>query len=682
VTSVVLTVLLTVLIIGGLVLNGLRLRARIPVPLSPPGPAAGDDSADDDPAPENTGLTWLTARGVTPDDTTRRAAARYLRAEDLDMLDLVPSDLPVTAARDLLRAVNPGPYRANRLAPGRSAAAAVLVVSSVAERADAAPARDAEPAELIGADLIGIVKWIRPYTRRDATAIAVAPWLRAARNKRHGDDLDKRAARLRANGAMVALWQTLDAAAWLLVVADLAVSLTQSLGEGGASAWEYWPWSVGAAVVYSLQPYLIFAGTALRPRWLHAAAFLRLTHAPYVVARTAGGRWRTAAERERDGEMARGVRYYEKERAAGTARFLGTRATDCPWCGSNDLSVRVRSRDLVLGKPGRFTLDRCGECGHVFQNPPLRPEGLGFYYRDAYDGLSAADAESLFATGKDSYLGRARMVASIVTPKAWLDVGSGHAHFCVVAHDVLPDTVFDGLDQGAAIAEAERRGWIATAYRGEFPALSETIAGRYDVISMHHYLEHTRDPRAELDAAARVLAPGGHLLIELPDPEWRLAGMFGQYWMPWFQPQHLHMVPLPNLTEALTARGFRTVAIERGAAHQANDFVGAAALLLSRLAPDHAMPWSAVPDSSAWRAWRSLLWTGGVPLIVVSVVLDQVVGRGLARRWDRGNAYRVLAVKEEPVPVSSQEPPPVSSQEPVPPPVSSQEPAPSEEESA
>lgn len=642
-TPVVLTVFLTVLIIGGLVLNGLRLRARVPVRLSPPGPAAADDSAGDDrapenTAPENTGLTWLAARGVTPDDTTRGAAARYLRAEDLDVLDLVPADLPVAAARDLLRAVNPGPYRANRLAPGRSAAAAVLVVSSVAERAGAAPARDAEPADLIGA-----VKRTRPYARRDATAIVVAPRLGAA-----GDDLGKRAARLRANGAMVALWQTLDAAAWLLVVADLAVGLTL----GG------WPWSVGAAVVYSLQPYLIFAGTALRPRGLHAAAFLRLIHAPCVVARTAGGRWRSAAERERDGEMVRGVRYYEKELAAGTARFLETRATDCPWCGSEDLSVRVRSPDLVLGKPGTFTLDRCGECGHVFQNPPLRPEGLGFYYRDAYDGLSAAGTESLFATGKDSYLGRARMVAAIVTPKAWLDVGSGHAHFCVVAHDVLPDTVFDGLDQGAAITEAERRGWIATAYRGEFPELSETIAGRYDVISMHHYLEHTRDPRAELDAAARVLAPGGHLLIELPDPEWKLAGVFGRYWMPWFQPQHLHMIPLPSLSEALTARGFRTVAIERGAAHQANDFVGAAALLLSRLAPDHAMPWSAVPDSPAWRAWRSLLWTCGMPLLVASVVLDQVVGRGLARRWDRGNAYRVLAVKEETVPVSSREPAP------------------------
>jgi 2-polyprenyl-3-methyl-5-hydroxy-6-metoxy-1,4-benzoquinol methylase len=35
---------------------------------------------------------------------------------------------------------------------------------------------------------------------------------------------------------------------------------------------------------------------------------------------------------------------------------------------------------------------------------------------------------------------------------------------------------------------------------------------------MYHYLEHTADPAAELDAATALLAPGGHLMVEVPDP--------------------------------------------------------------------------------------------------------------------------------------------------------------------
>ncbi|MDQ1420410.1 MAG: hypothetical protein QOJ52_2372, partial [Acidimicrobiaceae bacterium] len=62
----------------------------------------------------------------------------------------------------------------------------------------------------------------------------------------------------------------------------------------------------------------------------------------------------------------------------------------------------------------------------------------------------------------------------------------------------LPETRFDNLDMGTSIEESQRRGWIDHAYRGLFPDLAD------------------EDPRAELEAAHRVLQPGGHLLIEVP----------------------------------------------------------------------------------------------------------------------------------------------------------------------
>jgi hypothetical protein len=408
-----------------------------------------------------------------------------------------------------------------------------------------------------------------------------------------------------------------------------------------------WEWGTAAAAAYCLQPYLIFAGTALRPRGLHTAALLRLGHDPYVLVRTAAGRWRSAADEQRDVERAEAAAYYRAALAEGTAHLFEPRRGDCPWCGSDRLTVLLRVPDLVMRKPGRFTLERCGGCGHTFQNPRLTPDGLGFYYRDAYDGLGADSAEAIFLTAEDSYRARARMPEPFTSPKAWLDVGTGHAHFCVTAREVWPDTIFDGLDQGAEIEEAERRGWIATAHRGMFPDLAPGLAGRYDVISMHHYLEHTREPLAELDAAAGALPAGGHLLIEMPDPQWRLARLFGRYWMAWFQPQHQHMLPAGNLLAALAERGLRPVAVERGPAHQANDAVSAAYLFFAGLAPDRGKPWSARPPTAASRAWLALVWAAGVPVVVAGLLLDRTLGRALARHWDRGNAYRVLARKED-----------------------------------
>lgn len=610
-------IILAALVVAGLILNGLRLRGRIPSAL----PVADASGGARDGQPGG-GWAWVTARGTVPDDETRRDAPAYALTEGLDLLEVVPADLPATAARDLVRAVDPRAYRADRLAIGHGAGAALMIALPVAGQAGVEASDELEPA-----DVIASLRRIRPYARTQGAAITVAPGLRSA-----GDDLAKRRARLQANGVIVPIHLALDAIPYLLTAAALLTG---------------WPWGLAAVAAYCLQPYLIFAGTAMRPRGLHITALLRPAHVPYVIGRTLAGRWRSSAALDRDAILAVTAPYYRAALATGTARFLEDRRPDCPWCGLDDLSVVVRSPDLVLGKPGTFTLERCGGCGHIFQNPRLSQEGLSFYYRDVYDGYCADDTEAIFSSGMDSYLGRARMIKPFTTPKAWLDIGAGHGHFCAVAAQAWPDTVFDGLDQGAGITEAEKRGWIGTAHRGEFRDLAAELAGRYDVISMHHYLEHTRDPLGEVAAVARVLPPGGYLLIELPDPQWPLRRLLGRYWMPWFQPQHQHLMPVSNLLLALAERGLRPVAVERGPAHQANDFAIASVLALWRVAPYRTLPWSQRKATRATRAWWTLAWAAGIPVVAVGVLLDQTFCRALARAWDRGNAYRVLARRED-----------------------------------
>lgn len=615
--------LLVPLIVAGLVVNGLRLRARVPGRL----PASGTASATGEQPATAADWVWITVRGTTLGQATQRDAATYASAEKLSLVDLVPADLPATAARDLVRRVDPRAYRTSVLAVGGSAGAAMLADPALLERAGVIGVPGAELSGMERADVIALARRLRPYAGQRA-AVAVAPGRWSA-----GDDLAKRRARLRASGNIVGLHLALDVIPYALTVLALVTD---------------WQWGLAAAVAYCLQPYLIFAGTPLAPRGLHAAALLRPVSEPWVWARTIAGRWRSSADQRHETEIAEAAVYYQAALAAGTARFFEERRHSCPWCGSAEVGQRLRSPDLVMHKPGLFTLDQCGGCGHVFQNPRLTPEGLDFYYRDAYDGLGAGTAETVFLTAAEAYRGRARMMQRVTTPKAWLDVGAGHGHFCAIASTLLPDTVFDGLDQGAVIEDAERRGWIATAHRGMFPDLAGELAGRYDVVSMHHYLEHTREPLAELDAAAQVLPSGGYLLIELPDPQWRLGQIFGRYWMVWFQPQHQHLMPIGNLVAALERRGLQPVAIERGPVHQANDAVMAVYLFVTSLVTDRSKPWSPRPATALTRASRALVLAAGLPFIVATLLIDRTLGRALARHWDRGNAYRVLARKQEP----------------------------------
>ena len=87
------------------------------------------------------------------------------------------------------------------------------------------------------------------------------------------------------------------------------------------------------------------------------------------------------------------------------------------------------------------TGERCAGCGHVFQNPRLSPEGLDFYYRDFYQGTGQDPAALAFGAGGATYRARAELLRGQLEPRDWLDVGTGHGHFCLQARESWPNTL-------------------------------------------------------------------------------------------------------------------------------------------------------------------------------------------------------------------------------------------------
>ncbi|MFE1444297.1 class I SAM-dependent methyltransferase [Streptomyces sp. NPDC058739] len=212
------------------------------------------------------------------------------------------------------------------------------------------------------------------------------------------------------------------------------------------------------------------------------------------------------------------------------------RRDDCPWCGSTSLRTRT--------KPGAQAVDECLDCAHVFQNPrqtgpgtdPARGEG------PRADGVRAA------ATRLRHRLA-ARAMLPFPEPESWLDVGTGHADFPETARVLFPYTAFDGVDSGRRVERARRAGRLDEAHVGTLtaPDVLTRLRSRYDVVSLLHHLEHTRDPRAELRAALKALRPGGHLLIETTDPR-RLP-----------LPNVPHLLPPANVRAELEAEGCELV---------------------------------------------------------------------------------------------------------------------------
>lgn len=160
---------------------------------------------------------------------------------------------------------------------------------------------------------------------------------------------------------------------------------------------------------------------------------------------------------------------------------------------------------------------------------------------------------------------------------------------------ILPETEFDGLDMSCAIDEAVRTQWVSHGYRGMFRQIACQLEGQYDVVCLFHYLEHATDPAEEIRAAHAVLAPGGLIFIEVPNPECLYARVFDRLWGGWLQPQHLNLLSVRNLDRMLEENGFEPVWLEGTHGQPQHDVTLSALLFMKWLAPKTGMPWQPTP---------------------------------------------------------------------------------------
>ena len=394
-----------------------------------------------------------------------------------------------------------------------------------------------------------------------------------------------------------------------------------------------------ALVCFLLQQPLALIGTGFRPRWSFVQGLFRWASdfRQWLQLLGAQGRVHEKIDRLRP--------HYDEVLARGTARFFHPPATTCPMCSGERLQRRFSLPDLYQGKPGRFSLSRCMDCRHHFQNPQLNGDGLTFYYGDFYDGIGEDAMDVIFGATGALYADRIQMVKSVAMPKRWLDVGCGHGHLFSHVRHALPDTRLEGLDIGDGVEAGLARGWMDECHRGFFPEVSPGLADRYDVVSMCHYLEHTVNPRAEIAAAHTVLEAEGLLLIEVPDPESPFIALLGRWWMPWFQPQHLHFVRTGQLAKLLEEAGFDALEWHTGKANTGNDFALSFYGLVSRLAPSLYVPWRPRPGFLR-RLSHVLIWIPGTLLVGVGVVFDKL-SAPIVRRLAHSGQYRVLARKRE-----------------------------------
>lgn len=252
----------------------------------------------------------------------------------------------------------------------------------------------------------------------------------------------------------------------------------------------------------------------------------------------------------------------------------------CRICGNEINNCTYLVPEMMFGFKEKFNYIACGQCGclqietvpadlskyypaeYYSFAPPRMPRGAQRFFEDV---IRRARARYVL-TGRGFF---GKIIARQWPPRAiyrWLtqvkatfvsrilDVGAGNGTLvCSLYRDGFKNIV--GSDPYIKETIQFQNGPII--FKSELAALP----GPFNMVMMHHSLEHMPDQIGVLKEVYRLLNPGGYVLIRIPtvsSANWR---RFGTYWANLDAPRHLFLHSRKSIKLIARKAGFAIVSI-------------------------------------------------------------------------------------------------------------------------
>jgi SAM-dependent methyltransferase len=225
---------------------------------------------------------------------------------------------------------------------------------------------------------------------------------------------------------------------------------------------------------------------------------------------------------------------------------------DCVLCGSS------RLKQIYPENPSKLV--ECKDCGLVFFNPQPSANYLTNFY-SSQKGYMACIEENLrsFEAEPKSWQDTANWILYKIYQhmreekgQRLLDVGSAYGFFLMFARKRGLDVL--GLEVSTETSEYARQQGIDV--RCASLADAELEGNSFDIVTMNNVLEHTLNPRAELEKASHILKPSGVIYIGVPNWDSLVARVDGFSWKMKSWPNHLFYFTPATLGRLLDETGF------------------------------------------------------------------------------------------------------------------------------
>ncbi|KXS31015.1 MAG: Methyltransferase type 11 [Candidatus Gallionella acididurans] len=225
---------------------------------------------------------------------------------------------------------------------------------------------------------------------------------------------------------------------------------------------------------------------------------------------------------------------------------------NCGACGAPCSGEQTHANSVVDQSSGTF--GTCISCGSLRVLDKIDYNAL-YSKRDSSNYPSAGN--TILVNLKQWYLRRTAksLVELIASPSAKiLDYGCGGGEFSNAIHSLGFTSVY------ACDMQLDRPQTLSSdvQYSG---IVDIANTGLFDIIVMRHVLEHIEYPQPILQRLACQLAPGGQILIEVPNSRSLFRKLLGSRWPGYFYPFHVHVFSEQGLSALANRCGLAVKAV-------------------------------------------------------------------------------------------------------------------------
>ncbi|MBD3299600.1 MAG: methyltransferase domain-containing protein, partial [candidate division Zixibacteria bacterium] len=176
----------------------------------------------------------------------------------------------------------------------------------------------------------------------------------------------------------------------------------------------------------------------------------------------------------------------------------------CPICDGASLShYKVDYRNVRIG--------RCDACGAQFMNPPYSDEYLARYYAEYNEAEEIDRWQETLTYCHDFYLS---LIERFGRVGHLLDIGCGNGHLIRAA--LARGWTAEGFDVSDESTKRVADELGVTVHLGSFRDI-DLPKNAFDLATMHHVLEHVKEPAAYIGKIHRLLRDDGLVFIASPN---------------------------------------------------------------------------------------------------------------------------------------------------------------------